>query len=666
MDVFSFDTETFLISPGCGAPPMVTLQWRINKDREDIVHAKDPAAKRLAEWALTHSLMNGHNVAFDAAVLCAYDPELIPLVFKAYAADRVTCTKIREILRDIAMGEFEGRYPGSTGEEEGRAGRKWGYSLGEVLERNTGATLDKTDPWRMRYGLLYHTPIQDFPPEARSYALLDAQAQGDVFYAQEERIPKEVLVDQYRQSRAAFWIRLMELWGIRTHRPHVEAFHKLTLEQYQKDKDLLIQNLLVRRDSEGSRDTKRAADRMVSIMRELGEDLVLTDTGEDVRKETEKQEGRPVSPWEIWSTHGKYVSLSEDTILATADPLLKAYQEYGSLKTTLSRVERLYKGAEVPLQASFSSLVATGRTSCRMGDVEDGASPPSWGFQLQNIPRKEGLRECFMARPGKLLASVDYNGMELRSWAQVCLWSVGHSRMAQVLNAGLDPHTELGARVAGITKAEAYQLLKDGGPAAALFKNDHRQTAKIGNFGFQGGMGPATLRKQARTEYRVHLSLDACKKLRVDWKEEWPEAQDYFNWINSMGDDLATIVHFRSGRVRGHIPYTVRCNSFFQGLAADAAKAAGWQIAWECYVDTSSPLFGCRIVAFIHDEFILEVPDHPELAHLAAHRLRDIMVQVAQEWIPDVEITAEPALMLYWTKGVKTKYVNGLLVRGDC
>jgi|ADGO01.1.fsa_nt_gi DNA polymerase I - 3'-5' exonuclease and polymerase domains len=166
-----------------------------------------------------------------------------------------------------------------------------------------------------------------------------------------------------------------------------------------------------------------------------------------------------------------------------------------------------------------------------MGDVEEGVSPPSWGFQLQNIPRKEGLRECFIPREGFWFSSVDYDSQELKSWAQVCLWTVGRSRMAQVLNDGLDPHTELGARVARISKAEAYALRKAGDKA---FSDGPRQVAKIANFGYQGGMGPATLRTQARREYRVLLSLRECQELREFWKAEWPEAQDYFDWVNSL------------------------------------------------------------------------------------------------------------------------------------
>lgn len=265
-----------------------------------------------------------------------------------------------------------------------------------------------------------------------------------------------------------------------------------------------------------------------------------------------------------------------------------------------------------------------------------------------------------------LLCSVDYEGMELCTWSQVCIWATGKSRMANVINAGGDCHTELGARIHGVEKPEAYRLrkLKDHDFGEA------RQVAKIGNFGYQGGMGPKTLRTQARTEYRVNMSLEKATLLRDQWRQEW-EPEEYFAWVNSQlhgpRDNKKGIAkHFLVDRYRGDIPYTVFCNTLFQGLASDAAKAAGCQLAYECYVDTSSPLYGCRIVNFIHDEFWLEVPDHPVRAHLAAYRHRDVMVEVAQRFVPDVKIRAQPALMLRASKNAATKHdKNGLLVAWD-
>jgi hypothetical protein len=55
-------------------------------------------------------------------------------------------------------------------------------------------------------------------------------------------------------------------------------------------------------------------------------------------------------------------------------------------------------------------------------------------------------------RPGYYFCSVDYAALELCCLAQMCLWVVGWSRMADVINATKDPgllHTSFGARMIG-------------------------------------------------------------------------------------------------------------------------------------------------------------------------------------------------------------------------
>lgn len=57
-----------------------------------------------------------------------------------------------------------------------------------------------------------------------------------------------------------------------------------------------------------------------------------------------------------------------------------------------------------------------------------------------------------------------------------------------------------------------------------------------------------------------------------------------------------------TGRVRGSAEFTESCNTQFQGLAADGAKLALYEV---------SKLY--PVVAFVHDEIVAEVPDdHPE------------------------------------------------------
>jgi hypothetical protein len=258
--------------------------------------------------------------------------------------------------------------------------------------------------------------------------------------------------------------------------------------------------------------------------------------------------------------------------------------------------------------------------------------------------------------------------MELCTWAQCCIWVTGGSRLAEVLNAGGDPHTNVAASLAGISLDEALAIMRGerGDQALEDFKDKFRQTGKIFNFGFPGGMGAKTLRKQARAEYKVHLSLEQCIQGRQVWRKTWPENFPYFKWINGLvGNSTATVTHFLSGRVRGNIPYTVTCNTFFQGLAADAAKHVGFLISQECYTVRESPLYGSRVVLFAHDEFGLEVPDHPEKAHLAAQRVSHLMETRGRDYVPDVRLRAEPVLSLRWSKRAKPKYHNGLLVPYD-
>lgn len=270
-----------------------------------------------------------------------------------------------------------------------------------------------------------------------------------------------------------------------------------------------------------------------------------------------------------------------------------------------------------------------------------------------------GLRECFVPREGFLFCSVDMDTFELRTWAQCCVWAVGESELARVLNADGDPHAELGARLEKITSEEAAAIMRGerGSERKAAFKSGGRQTAKPANFGFPGGMGPEKFRTVARKGTPpVILSIDEARELRRAWAEQWPEAIPYFAWVkNLIGSDFGSqgfVRQFGSMRIRGPVGFTEASNGFFQGLAADAIKDAGFALAREMYADPRSPLYGSRIVNFPHDEYITEVPI--DRAHEAAERQAQIQREVCQRWIPDVKITCAPALMRRWSKGAET------------
>jgi len=297
----------------------------------------------------------------------------------------------------------------------------------------------------------------------------------------------------------------------------------------------------------------------------------------------------------------------------------------------------------VPINPAWNTLVESGRTSCREPN-------------LQNLPRKGGVRECFIPRKGRIFASADYSTLELCTLAQVCLDLFGHSAMAEALHAGRDLHLQMAASILGVDYDEVLQRHKAKDPQV----KEMRQLAKAANFGYPGGLGAASFQTYAAATYNVTVSEEERRQLKAQWLEAWPEMRSFFDHVGGQLQmrDAFDLVQPRSGRIRGQVGYCDGCNSHFQGLAADGAKAALFFIQQECYTGKSeiwkgagpSPLHGCRMVAFIHDEFVLEVPEALPLAQAAVARLVEVMVEGMALYVPDVPIKAEPTLMRRWYK----------------
>lgn len=93
--------------------------------------------------------------------------------------------------------------------------------------------------------------------------------------------------------------------------------------------------------------------------------------------------------------------------------------------------------------------------------------------------------------------------------------------------------------------------------------------------------------------------------------------------------------------------YTQAANTLFQGLTADGCKLVLWRLAFECYLDTESPLFGSRPIAFVHDEFLVESPE--DRASEAADRLALVMRE-EMERVISVPVRTTPCVSRRWAK----------------
>jgi hypothetical protein len=280
---------------------------------------------------------------------------------------------------------------------------------------------------------------------------------------------------------------------------------------------------------------------------------------------------------------------------------------------------------------------------------------------LQNLPsgrKVGGTRECFVPRDGYVFVSVDYDTLELRALAQVCLTLFGKSEMAASINNDRDLHSQVGATMLGMTYEDVEKGKKvKGSPAKTA-----RDAAKVFNFGAPGGLGAASLVDYARAGYGVTINEQQAREMKAQWLKAWPEMVTYFEWVNhAVGLGEAVLRHPITGFVRGDVGYTDGCNHLFQHLAAQGAKRALFQAALEAYADPTSAFYGSRPVVFVHDEIIAEVPK--DRAAAASARLAQIMCAKMAEIIPDVKITASPTLMRYWTKdAVETYDANGTLI----
>jgi DNA polymerase I-like protein with 3'-5' exonuclease and polymerase domains len=285
--------------------------------------------------------------------------------------------------------------------------------------------------------------------------------------------------------------------------------------------------------------------------------------------------------------------------------------------------------------------------------VHNCASP-----NLQNLPREPGVREAFCARPGFTLAFCDYSILELRCLAQVLLQVVGWSRMAEALQSGRELHLALAAQIIGIEYDEALSRKGDKDVKEA------RQLAKVGNFGFPGGMGPEKLVDFARAAYGLRLTVSQCSELRSNWFKAFPEMREYFTWVSKeigrAGSNRLGSISQLSGRVRGGVGFCDAANTVFQGLAADGAKDACWGVAKKCYYTKTSPLYGSRPVVFVHDEIGAEVPEGQ--AHEALKELEDTMKATMQKFTPDIPQEVSGLLSRVWSKNAERIEKNGRVI----
>lgn len=675
------DSETFLFQPGLAVPRPVCWSFKYRHEDNAFLLSADEGCDLLETHLDLGTRLIYHHAPFDLTVAAEYRPELLPKIFAAYQAGNISDTKTRQQLIDIRIGR---RKNPVTKKKEVLRNGEWvpvDLTLAGSPDRpgTTGLiglyfgkdrSSDKgPDAWRTRYGELAHLHPRDYPEKARTYAEDDAFDTDAVHLAQYLKAkevgrlltsddPESLLVNEIEQCRASFVLKLVSAWGVRTDKATIDELEKRCLAKREQIRQKLLEFGIFR-----YKGPKKDPKRTISKHTEAIQQRV---------KAAFEEQGLPVprtNPTAGMIAKGQVtgnIKTDKDTMVLSGDSYLLELADAGPAATVVQTfVPALRNGQDVPSNTYYDEMLDNGRIS---------SARPNWnqlprGDALQALIQMD-VRQAVIPRPGFYFCSVDYDCAELRSHAQVGVWlhkmkpkRFPYPEMAKFFqdDPNGDPHLELAGSMLNLTTDEVKAKKKAGDKEV----KHYRQSCKPTNFGLPGGMGERKLVESARKSYGVKMTLQEGRRMKQAWKARWKEMSAYLDYISEMSANGPwDVEQFVSKRVRGQCGYSDAANTYWSGLTADGAKHAMWNVAKECYVDHGTALFGSRIILFVYDEMILEVPI--DIAHEAAQRQAEVMISSMREYLPDVPVTASPALMTRWIKGAEARYdASGRLIPWD-
>jgi len=726
----AFDVETRLmreISKGVTDPldiPDLALAMAYDGKKLVLIHPND-----LGRFIKTHWNQHwvGHNIQFDFWVMEKFCNErherdgYRSFIFSAADAGYLHDSMVLDLLIQLATSKYR---KGGYGEDA----KLYPTNLAVLAEEFGVAELDKSDPYRLRYGELIGLSKEDIEdhPEADGfiqYALGDVIATYGVYKKQYQKalqLMKDVGWSEKKTDRYEIHPEAVKKWGVLSEAIQVRASISLAelsrtpihvdreklksqiefvKQEYYNALGLLTAEcpeLFAKYKSKRYNGAyKVTAKTAVPKM----DTSVLKDKLQIIAAELEIKP--PKSPGKLGgiSTSAKSWSKYQDK-----NEWIKAWV---NLEHYAKQLEFLMTIDHDKIYSRYDLLKRTGRTSASAWRTKAGYLLPS--LNLQQMPKGDKTvqpRDCLIPREGHVFIIHDYSYLELRTLAASVLAQYGESKLADVIlkhtkHGGFDPHEMLAMTILGIDQEGYKALPKDK-------RKESRQNAKVANFGFPGGLGVEKFIGFAANSYNLTFTEDEAKALKQAWKDTYPEmnlwladktrlALNYqlklpmkvldkiegwkLRYLNDLcrgkkleknvatvawdlltnlatqakrwdiveladnrvlNEEVKRLVKYRActlaGIVRSATKYTDGNNLPFQGLAAAGAKEAIWKLLYN----------GFKVVAFIHDEVIVESPE--KTAIINKHRIAKILNTEMEKIMFTVPCQVEGVIAKAWTK----------------
>ena len=351
----------------------------------------------------------------------------------------------------------------------------------------------------------------------------------------------------------------------------------------------------------------------------------------------------------------------------------KAYQKlvgtYG--QTFLDQVKK----ETGKIHTQFTQIMNTGRLSC---GGKNKATKEEY-INLQNIPRDDTHRSCFVASKGNVLIVSDYSGQEqivLANQSQdkdiISFYEKGLGDMHSFVASKIFPEiADLDLAVIKKEHSDKRQVAKGagfainyGGTGYTIAENlaiSPAQGEKVYEAYFDAFPGLKEHFKKAKAKainngFILFNSLTK-RKCYIDSFEDFKALQSKTKekgfWIKYNKEKSASSTLYREelGPLvrkvfswKGNIERNA-LNYPIQGTSADITKMAG--VFLFRYLLDHDLLFKVFMPNVVHDEILLDCPE--EMADEIGLVLKVCMEEAADKFCKTIKLTADPVITSYWT-----------------
>lgn len=281
------------------------------------------------------------------------------------------------------------------------------------------------------------------------------------------------------------------------------------------------------------------------------------------------------------------------------------------------------------------TATATGRLSSSKYRVDDKKRE---GYNAQNIPKTEAMRNCFLADEGYEIATIDYSGQET-----VLAASQSRDKMLMdSVNEGTDLHSYLATGTFRIVYNDPELVVTDKHNKA--LRTAHKPIL----FGVFYGAGASRVAQVLNIPKSIATSV--YERIRTLLPEFflYQDSVQKFALSNRYIHDHSKYKRRRwfTKEDPKHRVEKQASNFGMQSSGASMMKEALVKIA--AYLKTLNneyPL--ARIIGTVHDEAIIQIPKGR--VDVAEH-CQQIMIEVGNTFVKDVELKASLSIKPYWTK----------------